>query len=109
MRIITLAISVLLLSACSQTSLTLSHTGEITAVIKTTGSQNIEAVVTEMKEAMKKACEPGKLKLAKKAGAAGFVKLEQDIEKVLKLLGKLAGWLPSYSVTLQGYCVRRNQ
>lgn len=91
-------------AGCSQTSLSLSLvTGDITATVEMTDTQNISTTVTEVREAMKEACAANGMKLMEPPSAAP--QFLEDLSAVLGILTKLGELLPSHTVTLQGRCV----
>ena len=119
MRIMTLVTAVLLLAACSQTSLTVSETGEVTAVAETIGVRDTEAVVDKLTTAMETACASGWLKVPaetknmiteqgmfenSRPEFMAFLAGQQNAREFVRPLEDLGGWLPTHTVTLRGRC-----
>ena len=119
MKALAIVAAVLMLAACSSSSLTVSETGMVTATVKGSGFDDFKTTVMKMKAAISEACMPAMVKPGG-SGAEALIKgmnkdqaaplipvierINANAEQLRQLRGSLEGWLPSHSFTWNGKC-----
>ncbi len=119
-KIAVLAVAVCLLAGCAQTSVTIAPGGRITGAGKMLGGS--EEAVAAIKDAMIKACEPGRLEWWNN-GENGdledpFVRMQLaeqlmvsgvDVQQIADVYQVARNLLASHSVNLKGRCVENKE
>lgn len=114
-RMVLLLAVVCLLAGCAQTSLTISHNGEITATANTVDSDKAAGIIKEMTNNMEEICNGDNLELKLNVAIDGDGMDSLAVENFqslgsfgLKDIEKALGWLKKYliwhAITVVGHC-----
>lgn len=113
-RAIVVLLPLVILMGCAKTSVVVLPGGYVVGAGRMTGSAQM--ATTEVMDAMKKACEPGRLKMwngaeEQESRAHGQLPtnnttvLPSELQQIAHVLGTIRLVLPSHAISLHGRCV----